>query len=174
MKITRTNYGNPHLTLAFFQYAQTHSVESYLFGCLASAYNQLIITRWKCFRDLEGIEAALREMEVNGVGWDRFTQQEVGNVVEEVGNDILANGIGRWSMDVYGLLAKLERRVQNDIRDEEFKQEYRVDQRRKARGEILRKENPDWMAENRSRQRSDWLDDRRGWDDQNRQAEHDY
>jgi hypothetical protein len=137
MKLTRVNFNNPHLSLSFFQYAQTHSVESYLFGCLAAAYNELIITRWKCFRDLDGVDAALREMEVNGVGWDRNTQKEVSAIVEEVGVEVMNKGVSRWGEGVYDVLARLERRVQKDVRDEEFKHEYRLDQKRKARADVF-------------------------------------
>lgn len=133
IKVTRVNYNNPHLALAFFQYAQTHSVESYISGCLSAAYNELMRTRWECFRDLDGLDAAVREMDANGVGWDHNTQKLVGKVVEEIGTEVLELGVGRWGQGVYDVLGRLEKKVQKDIRDQEFIAEYKMDQKRKAK-----------------------------------------
>lgn len=128
LKVVRTNFNNPHLALALFHYAQTHSLESYLTGCLSSAYNELLRVRWESFRDLEGVEQGIREMEVNGVKWDLGTQKLVGKVVEEVGQELLENrGVQRYGHEVYDRLSRLETRVQKDIR-----QQTNIYERRKA------------------------------------------
>jgi hypothetical protein len=134
LKIIRSNYHNPHLALALFHYAQTVSVESYLTGCLAPAYNELIRIRWDSFRDLEGVEAGVREMEVNGVAWDRGTQRVVSWVVEEVGREILdGDGLKIWGREVFDQLSRLEQRVQKDIADQEALYEFQQKEKRHAR-----------------------------------------
>lgn len=74
MGTLRDKFRDPHLALAIFDYAKNLSVPSYVFGCTAPAYNQLIETRWFCFRDLNGVLDALEEMKVNGVGFDGRTK----------------------------------------------------------------------------------------------------
>ena len=134
LKVVRTNFNNPHLALALFHHAQSHSLESYLAGCLASAYNELLRIRWESFRDLEGVEQGVREMEVNGVGWDNGTQKLVGKVVEEVGRDMLhPAGRARWGDDVYDRLGRMERKVQKDIDSQERYYERKKEDRARSR-----------------------------------------
>lgn len=140
LKAVRSNYHNPHLALSLFHYAQTVSVESYLSGCLAPAYNELLRTRWDSFRDLEGVEAGVREMEVNGVGWDRGTQRVVSRVVEEVGRQVLdAKGVQIWGKGVYERLSRLEQRVMKDIDDQEAVYEFKQKEKRFAREQVRRR-----------------------------------
>lgn len=134
----RRNYNNPHLVLALFHHAQTQSPESYLSGCLAGAYNEVIKTRWESFRDLEGVEAAVREMEANGVAWDRGIAKTMGKIVDEVSKEVFE---GVRSKEIYGegvetRLLRLEDRLQKDInmqtRMYEAKQREKQEQRNRA------------------------------------------
>ncbi|KAK4689524.1 hypothetical protein P7C73_g547, partial [Tremellales sp. Uapishka_1] len=136
LRVVRTNYNNPHLTLALFRYAQSHSLESYLQGCLFPAYNEMLKCRWEAFKDLQGVEEGIKEMELNGVAWDRETQVLVGRIVEQVGKEMLG-GEKKWGMAVYDRLARLEERLEVDIREQERR--YIVQQRAKsnARREIF-------------------------------------
>lgn len=83
MRTFRDKFHDPHLALAIFDHAKNLSVSSYVFGCTAPVYNELIETRWFCFRDLKGILDALEEMKVNGVEADSRTRR----VVETVRRD---------------------------------------------------------------------------------------
>ncbi|KAJ7470411.1 hypothetical protein FB451DRAFT_1352020 [Mycena latifolia] len=100
----RDKYRDPHLALSIFDYARHLSIASYVFGCSTSAYNELIETRWNCFRDLKGVHDALEEMTVNGVDMDHKTRELVEKVRQEVGERHLwaeENGIGGggvWEM----------------------------------------------------------------------------
>jgi len=121
MKTARQAFNNPHLSLSFFHYARTSSPESYLVGCLASAYNELIRTRWECFRDLDGVDQAIREMDANAVSWDMKSQLVIGKIVEEVGRDVLEKGPDAWGGErVYEILERLERKVQKAIKQSEY------------------------------------------------------
>jgi len=120
MRVARQSFNNPHLALSFFHYAQTSSPESYLTGCLASAYNELIKTRWECFRDLDGVDQAIREMDANAVSWDLKTQRVVGRIVEEVGKEVIQQGTAAWGEGVYAILDRLEKKVQRAIRQTEY------------------------------------------------------
>jgi len=90
MRTFRDKYNDPHLTLSIFDYARHLSIPSYVFGCTAPAYNELIETRWTCFRDLTGILEALEEMKVNGVEPDNRTRKLVEVIRREAG------GQGVW------------------------------------------------------------------------------
>jgi hypothetical protein len=81
----RDKYRDPHLALSIFDYARQLSIASYVFGCSTSAYNELIATRWTCFRDLKGVHDALEEMTVNGVDMNNKTRELTEKVRQEVG-----------------------------------------------------------------------------------------
>ncbi|KAJ7039152.1 hypothetical protein C8F04DRAFT_1392602 [Mycena alexandri] len=104
MRTFRDTYRDPHLALSMFDYARHLSTSSYVFGCSTSAYNELIATRWNCFRDLKGVHDALEEMSVNGVDMDTKTQELAEKVRQEVGERTLwieENEIGQsgaWDM----------------------------------------------------------------------------
>lgn len=121
MRVAREAHNNPHLSLSFFHHARTLSIESYLVGCLSSAYNELIKTRWECFRDLDGVDQAIKEMDANAVSWDMKTQLVVGKIVEEVGREVIQKGPEDWGGErVYEILDRLERKVQAAIRKSEY------------------------------------------------------
>lgn len=121
MKVSRQAFNNPHLSLSFFQHARTSSTESYLVGCLASAYNELIRTRWECFRDLDGVDQAIKEMDANAVSWDIKSQLVIGKIVEEVGREVLEKGPEAWGGErVFEILDRLERKVQKAIKHTEY------------------------------------------------------
>ncbi|KAF8170273.1 hypothetical protein K438DRAFT_1684638 [Mycena galopus ATCC 62051] len=104
MKTFRDKYRDPHLALSMFDYARHLSVASYVFGCSTSAYNELIATRWNCFRDLKGVHDALDEMYVNGVDMDNKTKELAEKVRREAGErnlwmeDDQINTSGVWDM----------------------------------------------------------------------------
>jgi hypothetical protein len=81
----RDRFRDPHLGLSMFDHARHLSIPSYVFGCTTAAYNELIETRWRCFRDLKGVVDALEEMTVNGVQFDRRTKTLVETVRRQVG-----------------------------------------------------------------------------------------
>ena len=85
MRSFRDKYRDPHLALSIFNHARHLSIPSYVFGCTTPAYNELIETRWKCFRDLKGVHDALEEMAVNGVDPNNRTRQIVEALRREVG-----------------------------------------------------------------------------------------
>jgi hypothetical protein len=127
--------GAPHLALAMFAHARELGLESYLAGCLTSAYNELIRTRWDAFRDLGGVVAAVADMEATAVAWDRSTNIAVTGVVGAVSKDILASTEHRWGADAYVQLAALERSIDTDTQREaaifERKQMDRREERRR-------------------------------------------
>ncbi|KAI0782114.1 hypothetical protein C8Q75DRAFT_788354 [Abortiporus biennis] len=85
MRTFRDKYSDPHLALSMFDYARHLSVPSYVFGCTTPAYNELVETRWRCFRDLKGVCDALEEMKVNAVPMDARTRALAETVRSEVG-----------------------------------------------------------------------------------------
>lgn len=85
MRTFRDKYHDPHLAFSIFEHARLLSIASYVFGCTTPAYNQLIETRWKCFRDLRGVCDALEEMKVNGVQPDNRTATLVEGIRRELG-----------------------------------------------------------------------------------------
>jgi hypothetical protein len=115
MRVLREEFNNPHLALALFQHAQSLSIDSYLAGCLTAAYNELLIARWEHFQDLVGVSQAVREMDANGVGWDRRTSKIIGNVCGEVlqGLDQRQHVLA-WGTAPQVQVAALEKRLEQD------------------------------------------------------------
>ncbi|TFK44495.1 hypothetical protein BDQ12DRAFT_673100 [Crucibulum laeve] len=105
----RTKYHDPYLALSIFDYARNLSIASYVFGCSTQSYNELLITRWSCFRDLQGVYDALREMKVNGVTMNGTTRKIVENLRREIGEQKLwveENEAG--SAETWNMLGKIE------------------------------------------------------------------
>ena len=110
MRTFRDKYKNPHLTLAMFEHARTLSVASFVYGCTTPAYNELIETRWQCFRDLRGVCDDLEEMRVNGIEMDNRTRLLAETIRREVGERTLwqeESSIG--SGEVWEMVGRLER-----------------------------------------------------------------
>lgn len=106
----REKYTDPHLALSIFDYARHLSIPSYVFGCTTPAYNELIETRWYCFRDLRGVCDALEEMRVNGVGMDNRTRKLAEHIRREVGERELWQEESKLgSGEVWDMLARIER-----------------------------------------------------------------
>jgi len=106
----REKFADPHLALSIFDHARHLSIASYVFGCTTPAYNELIETRWRCFRDLRGVCDALEEMRANGVGMDNKTRALSEAIRREVGERNL------WQVEsaaggeeVWDMVAKIEK-----------------------------------------------------------------
>ncbi|KAI0027900.1 hypothetical protein K488DRAFT_25202, partial [Vararia minispora EC-137] len=74
MRTFRDKWRDPHLALAIFERARTLSIHSYSLGCTTPVYNELLETRWVCFRDLYGVWRTVEEMRINGVVPDERTR----------------------------------------------------------------------------------------------------
>ncbi|KZT68328.1 hypothetical protein DAEQUDRAFT_738868 [Daedalea quercina L-15889] len=117
MRTFRDKYGDPHLALSIFDHARHLSVASFVFGCTTPAYNELIETRWRCFRDLRGVCDALEEMRVNGVEMDNRTRSLAETIRREVGERNMwqeESTIG--SGEVWDMVARIEQLVARPIR----------------------------------------------------------
>ncbi|KAG1742118.1 hypothetical protein EDB19DRAFT_1702104 [Suillus lakei] len=109
MRSFRDKYRDPHLALSIFDYARHLSIPSYVFGCTTPAYNELIETRWSCFRDLKGVHDALEEMRVNGVEPDGRTKKLVEKLRREVGaRTVWEEESVFGSGEVVAMLSKIE------------------------------------------------------------------
>ncbi|KAI6129431.1 hypothetical protein EDD16DRAFT_1808882 [Pisolithus croceorrhizus] len=84
MKLFRTTYANPSLSLCIFTHASRLSIPSYVFGCTAPVYNELIQAKWEGWADLPGICTALEEMRLNGVRGDGLTKSTIEKIRREV------------------------------------------------------------------------------------------
>lgn len=109
MHTFRERYADPHLALAIFEHARRLSIASYVFGCTTPAYNELLETRWACFRDLRGVADALQEMRVNGVEPDGTTRKIVERLRREVGDrNLWQEETELETGEVFELLNKIE------------------------------------------------------------------
>ncbi|KAG7090932.1 hypothetical protein E1B28_010005 [Marasmius oreades] len=122
MKTFRDKYRDPHLALSIFDHARHLSIASYVFGCSTGVYNELIETRWRCFRDLKGVHDTLEEMSVNGVDFDTNTRKLAERVRREVGErnlwieEVEVGGNEAWNM-----LNKIENIVAQSVLKPEHK-----------------------------------------------------
>lgn len=111
----REKYHDPHLALSVFDHARHLSIASYVFGCTTPAYNELIETRWTCFRDLRGVLDALEEMRVNGVEPDSRTAKLVEALRREVGErNLWQEESDMDSGEVFEMLSKIEELAAKD------------------------------------------------------------
>ncbi|KAI0829935.1 hypothetical protein BC628DRAFT_1083799 [Trametes gibbosa] len=109
MRTFRDKYDDPHLALSMFDHARHLSIASFVFGCTTPAYNELIETRWRCFRDLRGVVDAFEEMRVNGIELDSRTRLLGETVRREVGErDLWQEENALDSGEVWELVARLE------------------------------------------------------------------
>ncbi|KAK7472963.1 hypothetical protein VKT23_001067 [Stygiomarasmius scandens] len=109
MQLFRDKYHDPHLALSIFDHARNLSIPSYVFGCSTLSYNELIKTRWTCFRDLKGVHDALQEMQVNAVDVNSTTRKLVDQLRREVGDrNIWVEEDGLGSGEVWNMLMKIE------------------------------------------------------------------
>lgn len=115
MRTFRDKYHDPHLALSIFNYAKCLSIVSYVFGCSTEAYNELVQTKWECFRDLSGIYQSINEMIVNGVPMNTRTRKWV----ETVRRDALGqkdrletNEAGQ--NEIWQLLTKIDQAIANN------------------------------------------------------------
>ncbi|KAI1785865.1 hypothetical protein LXA43DRAFT_976006 [Ganoderma leucocontextum] len=116
MRTFRDKYRDPHLALAMFDHARNLSIASFVFGCTTPAYDELIETRWSCFRDLRGVVDALEEMRVNGIALDGRTRMLAETVRREVGERTLwqeESSLG--SGEVWEMVARIERLTAESI-----------------------------------------------------------
>ena len=110
MRTFRDKYRDPHLALAMFDHARNMSIASFVFGCTTPAYNELIETRWWCFRDLRGVVDALEEMRVNGIPVDGRTRLLTETVRREVGErTVWQEETSLGSGEVWEMVARIER-----------------------------------------------------------------
>jgi hypothetical protein len=103
----RDKYRDPHLALAMFDHAAKLSVPSYVFGCTTPAYNELLETKWRGFRDVRGVVDSLEEMRVNAVEPNAKTRA----IVEAMRQDLVASSAveGDDAAEVMKMLQRAER-----------------------------------------------------------------
>lgn len=112
MRTFRDKYGDPYLALSIFDHARHLSIVSYVFGCTTPAYNELIETRWRCFRDVRGVCDALEEMKVNGIGMDTRTRALAEMVRKEVGErNVWEEESSLNSREVWNIVGRIERLI---------------------------------------------------------------
>ena len=98
----RDQFDNPHLSLATFAHAKSHSLHSYVSGCSTDAYNQVMKTHWEKFRNLKQVEDCVGEMAMNGVGWDRNTLKVLSSIVQELTASMLTTPSRDNAFDMFG------------------------------------------------------------------------
>ncbi|CUA66809.1 hypothetical protein RSOLAG22IIIB_00257 [Rhizoctonia solani] len=79
----RETYNNPHLSIAIFDYTRQISIISFVTGCTAPSYTELMRTYWNSFRDLRMVLNIAEEMRVNGVRPDDRARQLYLKIYEE-------------------------------------------------------------------------------------------
>ena len=130
IKLFREEFGNPHLAISSFSLARSHSIQSYVAGCSTAAYNEALETYWRSFRNLRRVEECVKEMGINGVGWDRNTSKILSSIIEDLSETQLASsstsfGSGQrrleaeFGTEVLIRLGSLEKRVEKDVASKE-------------------------------------------------------
>ncbi|TFY78571.1 hypothetical protein EWM64_g5437 [Hericium alpestre] len=100
-------------------YASTLSTHSFVFGCTTPAYNELIETRWACFRDLRGVCEALEEMKANAIQPDGQTRKLVDNLRREFGQrNLWIEESDEDTGEVWNMMSTIERLVARPATDD--------------------------------------------------------
>lgn len=124
MRNFREKYSDPHLALSIFDYAKNLSIASYVFGCGTLAYNELLETKWICFRDLRGVAEAMEEMKVNGVVPNSHTRQIVERIRAEVGDRTLWLDDDVPATEIASVLHRIEKLASQGAKDWKGKVEH--------------------------------------------------
>jgi Mtf2 family len=115
MRTFRDKYHDPHLALSIFNYAKSLSIVSYVFGCSTEAYNELVQTKWECFRDLPGVYQSVNEMIINGVPFNTRTRKWVETVRRDVVGQRVRLDMNEASQnEVWQLLSNMDRTIANN------------------------------------------------------------
>lgn len=143
MRTFRDKYHDPHLALSIFNYAKSLSIVSYVFGCSTEAYNELVQTRWECFRDLPGIYQAVNEMVVNGVPINTRTRKWVETIRRDVlGQKERLDSNEEGQNEVWQLLTKIDQTIAaNDTKGSNIKWE-------SWKSEATRDDDDSWSFDN--------------------------
>ncbi|CAG8508806.1 10942_t:CDS:2 [Diversispora eburnea] len=77
-----TIFKDPYMAFSILEQIKRRGAISYVMGCNTSIYNELILIRWNCWRDLCGIEGLLNEMRrgIRLQKWDDFDLMAVNNI----------------------------------------------------------------------------------------------
>ena len=114
MRTFRDKYHDPHLALSIFNYAKSLSIVSYVFGCSTEAYNELLQTKWECFRDLPGVYQSINEMVVNGVPVNTRTRKWAETIRRDVlGQRERLDTDEAGQNEVWQLLIKIDQAIVN-------------------------------------------------------------
>ena len=111
MQTFRDQYRDPNLALFIFEHARNLSVASYVFGCSTDAYNELIETQWKSFKDLPGVLKSIDEMVLNGVPVNAKTRRLVDIIRRDLSENHSLDDEGSESRELWTVLAKVEQLV---------------------------------------------------------------
>jgi hypothetical protein len=168
MRSFRDKYNDPHLALSIFDHARHLSIASYVFGCTTSAYNELMETRWRCFRDLKGVYDALDEMVVNGVDPDARTRKLTEAIRREVSEqDLWDHEDDLGGGEVLTMLGKIDKLMIKSTPPEESRDGNAGSSARQPRD--TRRKWSDWKSEGLDRNPKDkWEFD--SWEDLRRRS----
>ncbi|KAG9126688.1 hypothetical protein FRC07_002381 [Ceratobasidium sp. 392] len=112
----REQYNNPHLAIAIFDYTRRLSIISYVTGCTAPSYNELMRTHWLSFRNLQAVANVAEEMRVNGVLPDQATASLLNQIHDEAGPQVV------WAKENdEAEIAKLLEQLDELLRPPEYK-----------------------------------------------------
>jgi len=111
MQTFRDQYRDPNLALFIFEYARNLSVASYVFGCSTDAYNELIETHWKSFKNLPGVLKSIDEMVLNGVPINGKTRRLVDIIRGDLNENHPLDNEGEETRELWSMLTKIEELV---------------------------------------------------------------
>ncbi|CAG8452819.1 4384_t:CDS:2 [Paraglomus occultum] len=79
----RNVFRDPYMALSIFEQAKRQGLESYVVGCDTLVYNEILKIRWDFWKDVQGMDALLTEMQSNGVLFNLATKGIIESAFEE-------------------------------------------------------------------------------------------
>ncbi|EPS45447.1 hypothetical protein H072_556 [Dactylellina haptotyla CBS 200.50] len=101
IRVFRTEYQDFSACISVFENIKQLGPESYIIGCSVAVYNEMLLVRWKGYRDIGAVVDLLDEMRLNGVEGNAETAGIVADVLNDVrvfeSNAFLPGTVMMWS-----------------------------------------------------------------------------
>ncbi|CAO3631405.1 unnamed protein product [Cunninghamella blakesleeana] len=103
IKHAYAEFKDPYLAIALFEQCKVLGTESYIQGCTAKVYHEVLNIRWEAWKDIYGMLDLMEEMAINGIAFSRASAMLVKKISNEMDNQVLSDEenaqIKIWSPD---------------------------------------------------------------------------
>ncbi|KAK9457683.1 hypothetical protein V1511DRAFT_494307 [Dipodascopsis uninucleata] len=106
IRIYIQEFNSPEGAISVFERAKRYGAESYILGCTADTYNDILEIRWDYMMDLYGCKTLLDEMIMNGVEFNVRTTNILNRIKREISD--IKNKPSQWLVGALASESRLE------------------------------------------------------------------